>query len=110
MTYRITREDLGSITDLDLAFSTERLLPPWEEIPSEFKRGNVYTELVDALFFGAALPDAEMSFRPGFNDDGAAAALNRSVRAHLQSYGTKHEHKIAGIGYLIAQVCEIART
>lgn len=52
MPYTLTRADLGSITDPELAFSTERLLPTWEDIPEEFKkdRSNLYVKLVSALF------------------------------------------------------------
>ena len=29
-----------------------RLLPPWEEIPDDFRRGNLYTEIASAVFYG----------------------------------------------------------
>lgn len=40
-------------------------------------------------------------FLPGFEE--SATALNQAVRANLTSYGPKHEHKIAGVGYLISK-------
>ena len=83
------------------------MLPPWEEIPEEYKRGNVYTELVSAIFYGQELPKANMTFLDGFQDDGAPQALNRVVRAHLTSWSPKHEHKIAGVGFLISKVCSL---
>ena len=43
MAYTLTPEQVESITGPERAFSTERLLPAWEDIPEEFKRGNVYT-------------------------------------------------------------------
>lgn len=104
MSYKVTMEDLSSITDVELAFATERLLPPWEAIPQEFKDGNRYTALAEAIFYGRPLQDMEMHFLPGFDDEAAPAALNKCVRAHLQSYSPKHQHKIAGVGYLMAQV------
>ncbi len=99
MPYTITPEDMGSISDAELAFSTERLLPVWEDIPAEFQQGNLYTKLAEAIFFGWELPDCQIEMKDGFDPQ----ALNRAVRAHLQSFGPKHEHKIAGVGYMIAQ-------
>lgn len=103
MPYSLTPADLASITMPEQAFSTERLLPAWEDIPEEFKKGNVYTELVSALFYGTELPAGVMEFHSGF--EGAGEDLNKCVRAHLQSFGPKHEHKIAGIGYMVSLVC-----
>lgn len=102
--YILTPEMLESISDVELAFSTEKLLPPWDEIPEEFKRsgGNQYTALAEAIFYGAPMPNGEIKMKPGFSPE----AMNRAVRAHLQSWGTKHEHKIAGVGYIIACACE----
>lgn len=99
MPYTVTPEDMSSITDVELAFSTDRLLPVWEDIPPEFRTGNRYTKLAEAIFFGWDLPTCQIDMKAGFEPE----ALNRTVRAHLQSFGPKHEHKIAGVGYMIAQ-------
>jgi hypothetical protein len=107
MPYAITRADLASITDVEMAFSADRLLSAWDDIPNEFKRSNIYTQVADALFDNSILPAAEMTFLDGFDDEQAPAHLNRCVRAHLQSYGPTHEHKIAGVGYMISKVCRI---
>lgn len=107
MPYTLSRADLGSITDPEVAFSTERLLPRWEDIPEEFKkdRGNLYIKLVSALFYGSKLPDCGMEFLPEFEDEQAPADLNKCVSAHLQSFAPKHEHKIAGVAYMVSCVC-----
>ncbi len=107
MSYSLTRNDLASITDVEMAFSTERLLPQQEDIPKSFWGRNPYSELASAIFYGTTLPDGEMTFHPTFTDDAAAADLSKCVRAHLKSFAPKHEHKIAGVGFMIAQVCEI---
>ena len=99
MTYAVTPEDIASISDAELAFSTERLLPAWDDIPTEFRVGNLYVKLAEAIFYGLELPACEIEIKEGFDPQ----ALNRAVRAHLQSFGPKHEHKIAGVGYMIAQ-------
>lgn len=103
----LTREMLASITDVEMAFGTEKLLPPWAEIGQSFKDGNLYTRLAEALHFGSPLPDAEIVFKEGFKEEGVAQDLNRCVRAHLTSFGPKHQHKVAGVGWLISQVCEL---
>lgn len=103
MAYTLTPDQVESITDPERAFSTERLLPAWEDIPEEFKRGNVYTELASAIFYGTAMPDCEIELIDGFK----AEAINDCVRAHIGSYGPKHEHKIAGVGYMIACTCKM---
>lgn len=110
MAYTLSRADLDTITDVELAFSTDKLLPPWEEVPMEFRRGNLYTAVVSAIFEGRTLPDAEIEFLPGFADEGAVQALNRCVRAHLASYGPKHQHKIAGVAFMMSMVCRIRLT
>lgn len=98
MAYRVSPEDMASITDVELAFGTDRLLPAWEDIPTEFWAGNRYKSLADAIFAGRDLPAGEIEMNEGFDPQ----ALNRAVRAHLRSFGPKHEHKIAGVGYMIA--------
>lgn len=99
MSYTVTPEDMSSITDVEMAFSADRLLPAWEDIPNEFRSGNLYTKLAEAICFGWTLPECEIEMKDGFEPE----TLNRAVRAHLQSFGPKHEHKIAGVGYMIAQ-------
>ena len=99
MPYTVTPNDMASITDAELAFSTQRLLPAWEDIPEEFRRGNLYTKVAESIFYGSPPPPCSIELKEGFD----SSALNRAVRAHLQSWGPKHEHKIAGVGYMIAQ-------
>jgi len=86
MAYQLTPEDVASVTDVECAFSTDRLLPSREDIPEDFWRGNDYTKLVSALFFGSELPSFEMELQEGVEPE----ALNRCVSAHLQSFGPKH--------------------
>lgn len=103
MSYELTPADAASITDVELAFSTERFLPKQEDIPAEFWEGNLYTGLVDALFAGAPLPDLQIEMKPGFEVE----HLQRAVRAHLQSFGPSHEHKIAGIAYMLSKMATL---
>ena len=104
MTYAPTGKDLESITDAEVAFSTEKLLPKMVDIPDEFHgSGNIYTKIASAVFFGSKLPDGNVSVNDGIDE----GLLFRAVRAHLGSWAPKHEHKIAGVGYMISKFCTI---
>ncbi|MBA1280462.1 MULTISPECIES: hypothetical protein [Pseudomonadaceae] len=103
MAYTLTPEQIATVTKPELAFGTMRLLPQWEDIPEEFKRGNIYTELASAIFYGTPMPPCDIELNEGVE----ANALNKCVRAHLQSWGPKHEHKIAGVGFMIASACKL---
>ena len=105
--YTLTRQSLDTITDVEMVFGTVKLLPPYEVVPEAFKRGNNYTRLMDCLFSEQPVPGGEIVFRQGLDDPAAPAALNRVVMSHLRSYEPKHEHKIAGLGYLVSLVCEV---
>ena len=41
--FSLNAQALMGITDLELAFGTTKLLPDYEQVPDEFKNGNVYT-------------------------------------------------------------------
>ncbi|HBP1602242.1 TPA: hypothetical protein L5U90_003345 [Pseudomonas aeruginosa] len=103
MAYTLTPEQIATVTKPELAFGTMRLLPQWEDIPEDFKRGNIYTELASAIFYGTPIPASTIELNEGIE----AEALNQCVRAHLQSFGPKHEHKMAGVGYMIACACTL---
>lgn len=98
MAYTLSIEQMASITDPEVVFSTVRLLPAWELIPDEFKQGNIYTRLASSIFYGDELPDSTLDLNEGVEPE----MLNRCIRAHLMSFGPEHSHKIAGVGYMIA--------
>lgn len=111
--YTLTRESLNSITDLDMAFGTTKLLPDYAQVPEDFKPesgGNVYTKLLDCMFSGVPLPAGDVVFRKGFDDPDSQQLLVRVIQSHLRSWEPKHEHKIAGLGFLVSLACEITPT
>ena len=95
------------VTDLELAFGGDvsRLLPPMDEIPEEFHRhpGTGWNRLVSAWFF-RGLEALEVEPKEGIDKN---AAL-RHVKAVMGSWQPKHEHKEAGIAYLLSQWFESA--
>lgn len=107
MTYSLSRADVDSITDSELARSTTRLLPQWQDIPDDFRDGNVYTRMAEARLLDYPMPAITLTFLPGFDDGAACAAIDRCVAAHLKAFDPAHEHRIAGVGYMISKVCTI---
>ncbi len=103
--WTITQADIDSITQLDFAFSTDRFLPPEDKIPQEFWSGNAYVRLTEAMMYGEPMPPGEVTFNEGFRPDGPA--LQRCIMAHLRSFNPKHEHKIAGVAYMISKITHI---
>lgn len=103
MAYTITQRDLSTISDVDVAFSTDRFFPAPADIPADFYRGNAYTDIPDALFAGVTPPAGDIVFNDGIVPD----ALLRCVMAHLGSFTPRHEDKIAGIGYMISLCCTV---
>lgn len=103
MAYTLTVDDVNGIIDVEVAFSTTRLLPKSADIPQSFWLGNVYTRLAEALAFGREVPEGEVSLIEGLDEEN----LVRCINAHLSSCSPKHEHKIAGVGFMISQMCTI---
>ena len=92
------------VTDIEMAFPAQhvvdRLLPPFEEIPEEFVRErNKWCQLVSGWFFSGLkhLPPVKPEF--DLNE------VTRHLSAVMASFAPKHEHKIAGVGYMISKVC-----
>ena len=92
-----------AVTGLDCAFGGEmkKLLPPWDTIPDEYKRhhGTKWTKIVAQWFFGGLPKGTNFVPKPGI-DSGAAVA---HLRAILVSFAPKHEHKEAGVAYLMSK-------
>ena len=110
MPYTLTQEQIDSITDLEIAWGTTRLLPAWEDIPGGFRgyTHDIYVQIVDAMFCGEKMPAGSLTVNEGF--DGSPEGLDkfhRCVKAHLRSFEPKHEHKIAGLALMIQTVMTI---
>jgi hypothetical protein len=75
------------------------LLPGYAEVPEEFKgwRGNEYVDAVDSWFF-KGMAKADWKAKPGIDAEKAW----RHLSACMGSFAPKHEHKIAGVAYLMS--------
>jgi len=95
--WRLIRE----VTDADLAFPAEAIdhfLPPYDYIPEKFKdRMHPYRQLVETMWGGGLPEDSEWDTRDGIDGDKAF----RQIRACMGSYQPSHQHKEAGVAYLI---------
>lgn len=104
MSYSITPELAASINDVELAFSTTRLLPALEDIPEEFKSAsNPYYSLARTLFYEDPLPEVEIELKDGYSPE----VLNKCVRAHLRSHGPEHEHKLSGVAFMMSHMASL---
>jgi hypothetical protein len=89
------------ITALEVAFGPRNLsewLPSYESIPEDFKRGRgPYCKATSRWFF-QGLPKGALVAKPGINTTMALGHL----KAVLGSFAPKHEHKEAGVAYLMS--------
>jgi len=87
-------------------------LPAWDDLPAEFRKnwhgGEGACSLASGIFYGTFsaggknfnLKDGKIGFVPMDGVDPNMAW--RHLQVCLGSYQPKHEHKIAGVGYLIS--------
>lgn len=89
------------VTKLDLAFGgpIRELMPSYAELPEDFRRErDQFSELVSKWFF-SGLDVKKITPKDGIDRD---AAL-RHCGAIMCSFEPKHEHKIAGVAWLMSQ-------
>lgn len=95
---------IQEISDVMLVFPTDvsKLLPPWDDIPEDFKRergdAKKWIALVNTWFF-SGLKNLRLAPKDGVDQNKAL----RHVKACLGSFEPPHEHKTAGVAYLLSQ-------
>ncbi|RKN75023.1 hypothetical protein [Paenibacillus ginsengarvi] len=89
------------VTDLNLAFGGDmkKLLPPYNEIPQEFRSERSKWNKVVSDWFYYGLKNAEWNPKEGVETQKAL----RHVKAIMGSWEPKHEHKEAGCAYLLSE-------
>lgn len=101
----LSRFDKPQVVDrVEAAFGgdMQKLLPPYNDLPQEFRREeHPACKVVTTWFYGGlqALPP----IKDGID---RKHAMNH-LRAVIGSWAPKHEHKIAGAGYLISRWFEL---
>jgi hypothetical protein len=97
------------VDDVDMAFgggpgAMGKLLPAYTAIPDEFRRGHTpFNRLVDKWFF-SGLEKKALKVK-GDIDESAAW---RHMKTIMGSFEPKHEHKTAGVAYLMSQWFDLA--
>lgn len=90
------------VTDVDLTFGggMEKLLPPYEEIPEEFRSSKTeWNRIVSQWFFGGLPQGTEFIPKEGIDSNKAI----RHIKTILHSFQPKHEHKEAGCAFLLSK-------
>ena len=102
------------VTDADIAFPARgpELTPNYDELPDDFRCSNmrgrheevfIHFDLAKSLVFfyadGVPLTD-EIVFE--FNEGITVDAVQRHVQVLVGTFGTKHEHKICGLAWLLS--------
>lgn len=89
------------MNDLDLAFGgrMKDLLPEYSTLPGNFRSGNdPFTPLVNKWFF-SGLEKKALKVKEGIDESDAW----RHMKAIMGSFEPSHEHKTAGVAYLMSQ-------
>lgn len=88
------------VSNVMLAFPADvsDLLPDYAGVPEEFKGygGNPWVKLTEEWFYKGL--DGDLIAKDGVD----ATAAGRHIAACLGSFQPKHEHKIAGVAYLMS--------
>ena len=90
------------VSDLDVAFGgkIKELMPRMEDIPKEFKTGRTKWNKITSRWFFAGLSKNTV-FSPKEGVDTRKAL--KHVSAILGSFEPKHEHKEAGVAFLLSE-------
>lgn len=94
--------EIPAVTDDEILDGSMRYLPVFKELPEEFqvRPYNEWFIIASSLFYdGGKLTDYGLVIKSGV--DGMQA--NRLIQSHLRSWKPQHEHKMAGVGYLLSQ-------
>lgn len=94
------------MSDAEITYGTTKGLPDYKTIPDEFRfmgEGH-WNKLFSRLFFGSRDGKRLVGFKPKKGIDPEQAW--RHIRALMCSWEPKHEHKEAGVSYLMSQYFE----
>ena len=92
---------IQEIDDVMLAFPANvmNLMPKYEDIPEEFKRGGTKWNRLFYEWFFNGLESLELKPKDGVDTQKAT----RHIRAVMTSFQPKHEHKSAAVAFLLSE-------
>lgn len=97
--------EIPEVKRLHAALGCNPPLPSWKDIPDEFKRRHRLVDVANDLFFeGGKLSDFGLKPKPGV-DKGKAI---RVIKCCLTSLEPSHDHKEAGVAYMLSEWFEDA--
>ena len=91
--------DVDPVTMAFGAVDTSKLMPPYADIPQEFKHGSGKWNRLMSDWFYCGVKNMVLTPREGVDQ---VKAL-RHIKSILASFEPKHEHKEAGVAYLLDQ-------
>lgn len=95
--------EIPEVTNAEIAFPTTVPLPAWDDIPEEMRRNwhnDPWCNIVSSIFFnGGKLTDFGLTPKKGVDLDKAM----RVIRACLGSWEPSHEHKTAGVAFMLSE-------
>lgn len=96
--------EVQEVTGADMVFGGDmkKLLPDYNTIPEQFKNGNTKWNQVFSDWFYCGMKNCVWVPKPGID---ISKAL-RHIRAIMCSFDPKHEHKEAGVAYLLSEFFE----
>lgn len=93
------------VTPLDLAFGGDikKLMPEYRNLPEDFRRErDPFSRIVSKWFF-SGLNTETLKAKAGIDK----TAAFQHLRAIMCSFEPSHEHKIAGVAWLMSQWFEV---
>lgn len=96
---------IPELNNAAVAFGDISALPAWEDIPEEFRKNwhsnsQPWCRIISQLFFkGGTYEEFGLTAKDGVDEQ----AAKRAIHSCLGSWTPKHEHKIAGCGYMLSQ-------
>jgi len=98
-------DNYQSISDIEIALGTMKLLPDRSDIPKEFEfMGKTkWNKLFSDMFF-SGLTELDIVPKEGIDANDAL----KCIRAHMGSWEPQQEHKEAGVAYMMSILLEDA--
>ena len=96
---------IPELSDADVVFSASPPLPAWNDIPEDFRENwsnqdHPWCRIPSKWFFaGGSLQDFGLTPKEGLDQKAAM----RAIKACLGSFQPSHEHKIAGVAFMLSE-------
>jgi len=89
------------ISDADVVFPANPPIPKEEDIPKQFwDYENIFNQTASDLF-NSGKTTTSMTLKSELGED--FEDIRRALRACLGSFGPSHEHKLAGVAYMLSE-------